>query len=155
MHMGLCRKSPCGGSSLKAVLASLGWVSPVVFGAQVLLEFGCFLETVLERLQQKNPKFAQKLGEKRKENLARQGSDSSGSLCAALACAGGCKATSKCCFHQFMLDLLSDKSDLLLVFGFGTMLNKEESWVVNSLIYVSVCRLLCGLVHMWRSEDNL
>ena len=46
-------------------------VGPVMFGVQVLLEFGWQLETVSERLQQENPKLAQRLGEKRKESLAK------------------------------------------------------------------------------------
>ena len=51
---------------VEAEPASLGQVSPGTFGVQVLLEFGRQLETDVERLQQENPKLAQKFIEKKK-----------------------------------------------------------------------------------------
>ena len=71
MHGALFGKSTCGAGYLKAEPDSLRSGSPVEFVAQVLLEFGWQLETVSERLQQENPKLAQRLGERRKESLAR------------------------------------------------------------------------------------
>lgn len=56
--------------SLKAEPASLEWVSSVALGAQEILKFGWQLETVIESLQQENPNLAQRLEDKRKENLA-------------------------------------------------------------------------------------
>lgn len=47
----------CGKSCLKAETAGPGHVSPVACGGQVLLEFGWQLGTLLERLQQENPKL--------------------------------------------------------------------------------------------------
>ncbi|KAM7321701.1 hypothetical protein ACRRTK_019793 [Alexandromys fortis] len=35
------------------------WISPVVFGVQVLLELGWQLEAAVERLQQENPELTQ------------------------------------------------------------------------------------------------
>lgn len=60
----------CGWSCLKADPTSLGQVSPVMIGAQVLQAFGWQLKTVIERFHPENPKFTQRLVENRKGNLA-------------------------------------------------------------------------------------
>ena len=53
---------------LKAGSTSLGELSPETFGAQVLLQFGWQLETVVKMLQQENPKLTQSLEKNEKKN---------------------------------------------------------------------------------------